>query len=153
MDCRSLVATEQFQLATNSHSASGSVCLWSSCILSRLRSARMWKKFRMRSFWQCSSLGLVNTSVLQPSEFLSFESSNPSTPPKSPSRRESSSNKFVRSLYPAERRQGTHFVSSNSVRLPDFSNIYHAIAIYHLLAQHAHALKHTHTHTHILSFK
>ena len=50
MVCGSLVATEQFRLAINSHSACQSVCLWSSCILSRLRSARLWKKFRMRSY-------------------------------------------------------------------------------------------------------
>ena len=72
--------------------------------------------------------------------------------PKSRSRRKPSSNKLLRSLYVPERRQGTTFVPSNSVRLPDFSNIYliyHTISIYLLLAQHAPALtSHTHTHTH-----
>jgi len=55
------------------------VCLWSLCIQS-LTFSKAVEEMSDAKLWQCSSLGLVNTSVLQPSEFLSFDSSNPSTP-------------------------------------------------------------------------
>ena len=78
MVCRSLVATEQFRLAANSHSAYGSVCVPLDFLHSQsLTFSKALEYISDAKLWRCSSLGVVNTSVLQPPEFLSFDSFNP----------------------------------------------------------------------------
>jgi hypothetical protein len=106
-------------------------------------------------FWQYSSVGVVNTSVLQPSEFLSFGSSNPSTP----KRREAEGSFRVISLFGLCTLQSCHKVHFLCHRILSGYQIFQTFTIPSPCTTRSVArslslslsLSHTHTHTHTLT--
>ena len=111
-------------------------------ILNRLKSARLWKKIRLRSFGRCISLEVVIPACYsRPNCFRSVLR----TPRHTESREAARSRRLISTwglLYPAVRRQEVFFTSKLYVRLPGFPNLCHPLGtnVYILI-------QHTHTHT------